>query len=32
VNIEAPWVGAFSVRDHDQVAAAAAVAVESFPV
>jgi GAF domain-containing protein len=32
VNIEAPWVGAFSVRDHDQVSAVAAAAVESFPV
>ena len=31
VNIEAPWVGAFSVRDHDHVSAAAAAAVESFP-
>ena len=32
MNIEAPWVGAFSVRDHDHVSAAAAAAVESFPV
>jgi GAF domain len=31
VNIEAPWVGAFSVRDHDHVSAAAAAAMESFP-
>jgi GAF domain len=31
VNVEAPWVGAFSVRDHDHVSAAASAAVESFP-
>ena len=32
VNIEAPWVGSFSVRDHDDLSATAAAAVESFPV
>lgn len=31
VNIEAPWVGAFSIRDHDRVTAAAAAALASFP-
>jgi putative methionine-R-sulfoxide reductase with GAF domain len=31
INIEAPWVGAFSIRDHDDVAAAAAAAFGSFP-
>jgi hypothetical protein len=31
VNVEAPWVGAFSIRDHDHVSAAAAAAAGTFP-
>jgi putative methionine-R-sulfoxide reductase with GAF domain len=31
INVEAPWIGAFSIRDHDALTAAATVAAASFP-
>ncbi|HEY7130851.1 MAG TPA: GAF domain-containing protein [Candidatus Limnocylindrales bacterium] len=31
VNVEAPWIGAFSIRDHDALRAAATIAARSFP-
>jgi putative methionine-R-sulfoxide reductase with GAF domain len=31
INVEAPWIGAFSIRDHDALSAAATVAASSFP-
>ena len=31
INVEAPWVGAFSIRDHDHVTAAASAAAGTFP-
>jgi len=31
INIEAPWVGAFSIRDLEHVSEAAATALASFP-
>ena len=31
VNLEAPWLSAFGVRDYDRVSATAAAALESFP-
>jgi len=31
INVEAPWIGAFSIRDHDALSAAATVAAASFP-
>ncbi len=31
INVEAPWVAAFSVRDYERVTAAAAEALASFP-
>jgi hypothetical protein len=31
INVEAPWIGAFSIRDYDQLTAAAAASLDSFP-
>jgi hypothetical protein len=32
INVEAPWVGAFSIRDHDRLIDRAAESVESYPL
>jgi hypothetical protein len=32
INLEAPWVGAFSIRDYERMSARAAEAFASFPV
>ncbi len=31
INVEAPWVSAFSIRDYDRMTALAATALASFP-
>jgi hypothetical protein len=32
VNVEAPWVGAFSIRDYERLKARAAAAAETWPL
>lgn len=32
INLEAPWVGAFSIRDYERMTAVAATALASYPV
>jgi len=32
INLEAPWVGAFSIRDYERLADAAAAAFNTYPV
>jgi hypothetical protein len=31
INVEAPWVAAFSIRDHDRLVERASQALQRFP-
>ena len=32
INVEAPWVGAFSIQDYERVTDAAAAAFDTYPI